>query len=206
MVDSRLNDALFRLHDFEESEVFKISVLDSLVLDCELLAYLLQVLSTIELLNCSLEAFKPKNERGDVVERSAGGSSPDDDFNTVGSCLMFVVLAAASHSWLDPLSVLTLGTVLAVVFVAFGVSFSTFEGFSSTNLVRNADLLGNTFPAHVNAVSIVEPLEDTVAPNHDKVEVVLHLETLDIRLTHNNIWIAAVTGSLGLNISEGLRD
>lgn len=206
MVNGRLNDALFRLHDFKEGEVLKISVLDTLVLDCQLLAYLLQVLATVQLLNCSLEALKPKNERGNVVEGSAGSRSPNNDLHTIGSCLVLVVLAAASHARLDSLPVCTLGAILAVGLTALAVTLSTLEGLSSADLVGDADLFVDSVPTHVDAVSVVKPFKDAVAADHDEVEVVLHLETLDIRLAHNHIGIATIAWSLGFDVSEGLGD
>ena len=206
VVDGRLDDALFWLHDLQEGEVLKVSVLDSLVLDRQLLAYLLQVLSTVQLLKGSLEALKPKNERSDVVERPTGGRSSDDNLHPIGSCLVLVVLTTASHARLDSFPVCTLTPVLAVGLATLAIPLPTFEGLSAANLVGDADLFVDTFPTHVDAVSVVEPFEDAITTNHDKVKVVLHLEALDVWLAHNHIGIAAIARSLCLNVAESLRD
>lgn len=117
---------------------------------------------------------------------------------------MLIILATTSHTRLDSLPVGTLASVLAVSLIAFAVPLSTFESFSPANLVGDADLLVDTLPAHVYAVSVVKSLKYAIAADHDKVEVILHLKALDIRLTNNYIRVSTIPRSLCLNVSEGL--
>ena len=117
---------------------------------------------------------------------------------------MLIVLATTSHTRLDSLPVGTLASILAVSLITFAVPLSTFESFSPANLVGDTDLFVDTLPAHVDTVSVVKSLKDSVAADHDKIEVILHLEALDIWLTNNNIRVSTIPRSLCLNVSESL--
>jgi hypothetical protein len=81
-------------------------------------------------------------------------------------------------------------------------------GLSVTNVhfVGDADLFGDRIPDLIDAVSIVQPLEDAVASDHNEVEVVLNLERLDVGVAHDNVGIAAVLRSFGLDVSKRLAD
>ena len=81
----------------KEGEVLQVSVLHALALHKELLAYGRQLLASIELLDGTLQALQTKNERCNVIERSARGGTPDDNLDTIGCSLMLVVLAGTGH-------------------------------------------------------------------------------------------------------------
>lgn len=77
--------------------------------------------------------------------------------------------------------------------------------FAATHLVRNVDLLRDTVPDGVDAVTIVESFENAIAADHDEVEVVLHLEAFDVWLADDDVRVATVPRPLGFDVAKGLR-
>lgn len=49
-----------------------------------------------------------------------------------------------------------------------------------------------SIPNRVNHLPIFHPFEDTIASNHEKVEVVFEFETSDLRVANDNVRISAV--------------
>lgn len=85
------------------------------------------------------------------------------------------------------------------------VSLAALVGaFASAHLQREVDLFRYSVPDRVHAVPVREALENTVAANHDKVEIVLNLEALDVWIADDYVRVASETGAFGLNISECL--
>ena len=66
--DGVTDQASLRLCHLKESEVLQVRVLHALALHKELLAYGRQLLTRVELLDGSLQAFQTKNQRCNVVE------------------------------------------------------------------------------------------------------------------------------------------
>lgn len=192
------------LHHFQEGEVLVICVLHSLALCGQLLADLGEVGSTcVQLLDCPLQALEAQDQRSDVVQRSTGGCSPDDYLNAIGRCLVLVVLAHSRVLALLPGVGVGLSSgrpLLRVVALAALVG-----AFTATHFQREVDLLGYSVPNGVDTVSVVKALENAVAADHDEVEVVLHLEALDVRVAHDYVWISSEAGSFCLDVAEGLR-
>ena len=56
------------------------------------------------------------------------------------------------------------------------ISFSFGLSVTIVHFVRGTDLLGQGAPDLVDAVSIVQSLEDSVTANHDEIEVILNPE------------------------------
>lgn len=202
--DRIVNDTSLWLHDFQEGEVLVIGVLDALSFEGKLLADLLQVGGArVQPLDRPLQALKTQDEGCDVVEGSAGGGSPDDDLDAIGRCLVLVVLAHSSVLALLPRvrGGISSGSLLVIVSLAALVG-----SLAAAHFEREVDLFSYSVPDGVDAVSVVEALENAIAADHDEVEVVLDLEALDVGVADNHVRVAAEPRPLGLNVPEGLRD
>lgn len=66
-----------------------------------------------------------------------------------------------------------------------------------------SNLLVNSVPNGVNNVSVVKSLKDTIAADHEKVEVIFQFETANFWVANDDIWITSILLSLGLDVSEG---
>lgn len=75
---------------------------------------------------------------------------------------------------------------------------------STSHFVRNVDLLCYLIPDFIYTVSVIESFKDSIATNHDEVEVVLDFESGDIRFANNHIGVATVLWALCFYVSEGL--
>ena len=64
-------------------------------------------------------------------------------------------------------------------------------------------MLVNSVPNGVNNVSVVKSLKDTIAADHEKVEVIFQFETANFWVTNDDIWITSILLPLGLDVSEG---
>jgi hypothetical protein len=169
------------LVDLHFEEVLGIRVLNIALLQQLLLTNLSQALSLVKLLDRALEALQAQDQDRDVVEG-----------------------ATARHLTQAHLHALSRSDVLIVVellVVALLVEVTAGRG----DLVRLAacGLLTDAVPHHINDLLVVDALKDTVASNQEEVKVVLELETDDLRLAHDHVGVAAVTGPLGLNVSKG---
>ena len=92
------------------------------------------------------------------------------------------------------------------VSVSVVVSFSSFMiTYTSTHFVRYVDLFCYPVPDFINTIPVIQSFEYSIATNHYVIEVVLNLETHNIWLTNNNIWVSAIFRTLGFYISEGFR-
>ena len=115
---------------------------------------------------------------------------------------MFVVLAHSSILSLFPgvrSGVSSCSSLLVVV------SLATLVGpFTSPHLQGEVDLFCYSVPNCVHAVPVGETFENTIAANHNEVEIVLNFEALDIGVADDDIWVAAEARTFGLNISKGL--
>jgi len=67
-------------------------------------------------------------------------------------------------------------------------------------------LLINAVPNHIGDLFVVHALENPVAPNQKEIEVVLYLERYDLRLAHDDVLIATVSGLLRFNVAESSRN
>lgn len=63
----------------------------------------------------------------------------------------------------------------------------------------------NAVPNSVDALLVIQTLENTVAADHEEIEVVLELEHLDLWLADDDVLVSTVLGPLGLDIAEGTR-
>lgn len=68
------------------------------------------------------------------------------------------------------------------------------------------DLLVDAVPDRLNAVLVVEALEDAVAADHEKVEILLQLENTDLWIANNNVWIASIAHALCFDVAKSPRD
>ena len=85
------------------------------------------------------------------------------------------------------------------------VSLAALVGsFAAAHFEREVDLFSYPVPNGVNAVSVVEALENAIAANHDEVKIVLNLEALDVGVANDDVWIASEPRPLGLDVSESL--
>lgn len=64
------------------------------------------------------------------------------------------------------------------------------------------DLIFDSVPDGIDALLVVEPLEDAVAADHEKVEVILQLEYLDLWLADDDILISTILGAFCLNVAK----
>ena len=119
---------------------------------------------------------------------------------------MLIVLAATTSRGIFVFTILViLGIVLNSTFFAL-IAFATFISFALAHFVLDLYLVCYLFPYSVNAVSVGEPLEDAVTANHNVVIVVLDLETFDVWVADNHIWVSTIARTLCLDISKCLRD
>ena len=85
------------------------------------------------------------------------------------------------------------------------ISLTSFvRAFTATHLEGDVDLFSYSVPNGVDAVSVVQPLKDSVATNHDEVEVILDFEAFDVRIAHNHVWITTEAWPLCFNVSKCL--
>ena len=90
------------------------------------------------------------------------------------------------------------------------VILAAFEG----RALRRGNVVGLTrgglftdaLPDLVDHLLIVEALVDAITPKQEEVEVVSQLKHADLRLAHNNVRVATVFGSFGLDVAEGARN
>jgi len=174
-----------------------------LTFNSKLLADLLQICGAgVQLLYGPLDALETQNERSDVVKRSTGSGSPNDDFNTICSGLVLIVLASTAILALFTSVRRCVSSSSSLLVV---ISLASFVGaFTAAHLQRDVDLFSYSVPNGVHAVSVVQPLKDSIATNHDEVEVILYFEAFDVRVAHNDVGIATKAWPLGFNVSECL--
>lgn len=67
-------------------------------------------------------------------------------------------------------------------------------------------LLPNASPDAFHHFAVGVPFENSVAAQKDEIKFVSQFEFNDLGLTDDNLTVAAVLGSLGLNVAEGPRD
>ena len=201
--DRVVDDAGLWLHDFQEGEVLVVGVLDALSLEGKLLADLVQVGGArVQFLDRPLQALEAQDQGGDVVERSTGGCSSDYDLDTISGCLVLVVLTHSSILALLP-RVRGRGPSSSSLLVV--VSLAALVGsFAAAHFEREVDLFSYSVPNGVNAVPVVEALEDAVAADHDEVKIVLNLEALDVGVANDDVWIASESWPFRLDVAEGL--
>lgn len=60
----------------------------------------------------------------------------------------------------------------------------------------------NTVPDAMGHILIGEFVEDTIAAEHNKVVLFLYLERPDVRLAHDNVWVASSEFKLRLWVAE----
>jgi len=159
-----------------------------------------EILPGVKFLYRLFQSLEPQDQGCDVVKRPAGSSRPDYYFHTVSRGLVLIVLTSALLRLVQFIGeTICLGLLLGLVALA------SLEGITDSHLVLCVNLLRDALPDGVDAIAVVESLEDAVATDHDEVEVFLHLEALDIGVTHNYIRVSTVFGSLGFDVAEGLR-
>lgn len=103
---------------------------------------------------------------------------------------MFVVLAYSPFALLR-------NTVLVII-----ATFATFLSVTIVYTILNCYLFANSVPNCIDTISVIEPFENTIASNHNKVKIILNTETLNIRFTNNYVWISTVFWTLCFNISK----
>jgi hypothetical protein len=65
------------------------------------------------------------------------------------------------------------------------------------------NLVLNAVPDCINALFIIQTFKNAVAADQKKVKIVLQLKNFDFWLTHDDICVATIFCSLGLNITKG---
>ena len=112
---------------------------------------------------------------------------------------MLVVLAGAAFRLVSITRVISVCHLPLFAFVSLAALMAP---FSDAHFVRQVNLLCDSLPDHIDAVSVVEPLKNTVAADHDKIEVVLYFEALDIWIANNDVGVSSISWSFGFNVSE----
>jgi len=191
----------FWLKPFKESKVFKIGVFDSLILQSHLLTDGVQVLSIIELLNCSFHSLQPKDQRCDVVKGPTCSRCSNDYLNSICCSLVLVVLATSVWSLWFPFVVLRVWIIIGSFFRF--VSLTSFVSFTGSHLIWDRNLFSNPIPNSINAVSVVKSLKDSITTYHNEIKVVLNFKAFDVWITNNYIWVTTITRSLCFDISKG---
>ena len=64
-------------------------------------------------------------------------------------------------------------------------------------------LLVDAAPDGVDAALVVQTLENSIASNHEEIEIILQFETSNLRVANDNVRISSVLLSLCLNVSKG---
>ena len=93
--------------------------------------------------------------------------------------------------------------VVATILTVAVVRVSILVGLGRNGIVGLAvDLIGDSFPYCVDALLIVEAFKNSIAADHEEVEVVLQFETLDFWLAHDDILVATVLLLLRFDVSK----
>lgn len=114
---------------------------------------------------------------------------------------MLVVLADSAFRLVPIARVISVGHLPLFALISLAALMAS---FSDAHFVRQVDLLGDSLPDHIDAVSVVEPLKNTVTADHDKIEVVLYFEALDIWIANNDVGVSSISWSFGFDVSERL--
>ena len=184
--------AVWFTQNFQKCEIFDVCVFYSFVFLDQLLPDLDQVLALVEFLNCLLHSFKAEDQGSDIVQWPRSCCCSDNDLYSISSSKMLVVRGASTFC-------------LCSVCVWF-VSLTLVHAVSTAHFIADTNLFCDSIPYFVHTISIVETLEDAVATNHDKIEVVLYFERGDVRFTNDYIWVATVLGPFGFNVTKCFRN
>jgi hypothetical protein len=118
---------------------------------------------------------------------------------------MFIVLAATASRDIFVFTILViLCVVLDSTFFTL-VAFASLICFALAHFVLDLYLICYLLPYSINAVSVGEPLENAVTANHNIVIVVLDLETFDVWVADNHIWVSTIAWTLSFDIAKCLR-
>ena len=203
-IDGLADEAGLGLHHLEECEVLVIRVLDSLPFNSELVAYLGQVsLTSVELLNGPFESLETEDQRCYIIEGPAGSCSSDDNFDSIGCCLVLVVLTDSAVLSLLPIII---GLVVSLSSLLVVFSFASFVGsFSTAHFQRKVNLFSDSVPDGVNAIPVVKSFEYSVATDHYEIKIILDFEAFNVWVAHDDIRITTEARTLCFNITESFR-
>jgi hypothetical protein len=119
-------------------------------------------------------------------------SRSQNNFNTISSCLMFIVLTRTSFC-------------LFWQIIRINLPFSSFLTFPIIYSVLYCYLFVNSVPNFINTISIIKLFKNTIASDHYKIEIILGFKTFYVWLTYNYVWISPVLGSFSFNVSKSFR-
>jgi len=145
------------LVDLKTFKVLVVGVLDVSLLDLILVTHLLQRLPFIQFLDGHLQVLQAQNEDRDVVEGSTGSGLPEHDLDTFSRGDVLIVVDGA------------LAGALAHV-LAFVVALSHMVHRKRVDSLLMS-LFVNNFPDGLDALFIVELLENTITADHEEIEV-----------------------------------
>ena len=93
----------------------------------------------------------------------------------------------------------------AVDFAFVGASLSWVVRRQVIRRLRS-DLLFNPAPDSIHALLVVEPFENSIATDHEEIEVIFQFETANLGVANNHILITSVLLLLSLDVSKRSRD
>ena len=119
---------------------------------------------------------------------------------------MLVVLAATATGSAFVFTVFGIRScILDSTFFAL-ITLATLVGVTLSHFILDLYLVSYLLPYRVYTVTICESFKYTITSNHDEIKVVLDLESFDIWVTDDYIWVSTISGAFGLDITEGLWD
>ena len=150
--------------------------------------HLLQGFSFIHLLDGLLQVLQAQDQYRDVVERAACCTFSQNDLNSLSRCdMLIVVKLLLSSATVD----FTLGAALRMV--VWRQVVGCFRG----------DLLFDSPPDGIHALLVVKSFKNSIAPDHEEIEVIFQFETAYLRIADDDVCIATVLLFLGFNVTKG---
>ena len=150
--------------------------------------HLLQGFALVHLLDRLLEVLQAEDQHRDVVERAACCTFTQHDLDAFGSRNVLIVVK------------LLLGS--ATIDLAFGAALRRVVWRQVVGRLRS-DLLFDSPPDSIHALLVVKSFENSIAPDHEEIEVIFQFETSDLRIADDHVCIATILLLLGFDVAKG---
>ena len=150
--------------------------------------HLLQGLTLVHLLDGLLEVLQAEDEHRDVIQRAACCTFSQDDLDTFRRSNVLIVVE------------LRLGA--ATVHFSLGTALRRVVRREVIGRLRSY-LLFDSAPDGVHALLVVKSFENSIAPDHEEIEVIFQFETANLWVADNHVCIATVLLLLGLDVTKG---
>ena len=153
-------------------------------------SHLLQSFPLVHLFDRLLEVLQAKNENSDIVKRATCCAFSQDDFYSFSRGYVLIVMELLSAVAAD----LTLRSSLRRVV------------WRQVIRCLRRYLLFDSAPDSIHALLIVKSFENSIATNHEEIEVIFQFETAYLRVAHDHILVSTVLLFLSLYVTESSGD